>query len=235
KGAAPWLAASFLAFVLLALVERRHPHPIFPPALLRLRHVVGAYLVCFLWSAGNLAFPVKLFVQDVLKYTPMAASLAFLPATLVGGVAGLAVARLAPRLGLAKVLLGGLFLQALATLAFVSVVPGSSYWAMLLPAAMLGHAAFMAAWIAVRLLAVEGIPAADFGVAGGAIYATQHLGNAVGVPALMAILHAATKGGSGPVAGFHAMFLGGTIFVLLALATAFLLCRNRTAPSHEGA
>jgi hypothetical protein len=75
--------------------------------------------------------------------------------------------------------------------------------------------------MAVRLVATTGVPNEDHGVASGAIFAMQQLGNSFGIPTLAAVLNAATlsqgpKSPSTLVYGFHWMF--GTSIILVALA-----------------
>lgn len=82
--------------VVLAITERRVPHPMLRPALLRSRQRVGALLVMGLVFGAQLSmfFLAVQYVQQVLGFGPLGAGLAFLPLT-----AGIfAMSRFTPRL-----------------------------------------------------------------------------------------------------------------------------------------
>jgi MFS family permease len=218
-------------FAALTFVEKRHPFPLVPLRLLKVRHLVGVYFVTFLWSASNTHYPLNLFLQDILKYTPQIASLAQLPTIFTGAIVSLLAVRLLNRYGAVRVLFGALVTEMLGIAIYASMTEQSGYWTHLFPAAVVASSSFLVIWMAVRLLGASGIPNEDQGVASGAIYAMQQLGNSFGIPTLAAVLNAATLS-QGPktlahtVYGFHWMFVTSIILVFIAFIGGALIIRR---------
>ncbi len=218
-------------FTALTYVEKRHAFPLVPLRLLKVRHLVGVYLVTFLWSASNTHYPLNLFLQDILKYTPQIASLAQLPTIFTGAIASLLAVRLLNRYGAVRVLFGALITEMIGIAIYAFMNEHSHYWTHLFPAAVVASSSFLVIWMAVRLLGSSGIPNEDQGVASGAIYAMQQLGNSFGIPTLAAVLNAATLS-QGPktlehtVYGFHWMFVTSIVLVFLAFVGGALIIRK---------
>ncbi len=233
---------SIVLFAVLLRVETRHARPLFPPQLFRTRNLVGAYVVCFFWSASNTNYPLNLFLQDALHYTAQQASFALLPTTLVAAAGAFLSARLPERIGLRLHLFGFLLLEMAGIACYAFLSPQNGYWSAVLPAALMTNIGFFSVWMSVRLLAISGVPDADQGVASGAIFSMQQLGNAVGIPALAAVLNAVTEthGGVSPAArllGFHWMFVASNVLLLLAILSGALILRRigRPAPPNDAA
>src|SRR2546423_14384528 len=98
-----------------AALERRRPQPLVRPALLRERTLGVSSTVQLLIAAAffGLVFTFTLYMQQVLGYSPLKAGFAYLP--LAGGLmVGVgAAARLAPRIGVRPLMVGGPVLCAL--------------------------------------------------------------------------------------------------------------------------
>ena len=225
-------AASMVLFAALIRVERQHSQPMIPLHLLKIRNVVGAYLVCFLWSASNTNYPLNLFFQDLLKYTPQQASLAMLPNVLSGTLISLCAAAILGALGLRWALFAALAVEIVGVGIYTTFIPQSVYWTHILPGSLITNGSFMFIWIAVRLIATAGVPNEDQGIASGGIFAMQQLGNSFGIPLLASVLNAATlsHGGAQNLAartfGFHWMFGTSVILVAAALLGGLLVIRR---------
>jgi MFS family permease len=224
------LAAVF--FATLAWAEHRHPRPLVPLRLLKIRNLVGAYLVCFFWSASNTNYPLSLFLQDVLKYSPLQASLALLPTVLTSSLATYVAVKALNAYGSHKVLVVALVTEMLGVSVYATLHPGSGYWSQVLWGAIIAHSSFLIIWIAVRLIATSGVPNEDQGVASGVIFATQQLGNSFGIPTLSAVLNsAALAAGTHDLAartyGFHWMFGTSIILVFIAFIFSVTVIRAR--------
>jgi MFS family permease len=230
---------TILFFTALILVEKRHPFPLVPLHLLRIRHLVGAYLVCFFWSASNTNYPLNLFLQDVLKYSPQQASLAAMPTIFTGALGSMAAVYFLNRFGAVAVLYAALVTEIVGIGIYATLDQGSGYLTSVLPGAIVASSSFLIIWMAVRLVATSGVPNEDHGVASGAIFAMQQLGNSFGIPTLSAVLNAATVS-QGPktlatsVYGFHWMFGASIILVSIALISGLVVIRSG-APARKPA
>lgn len=222
---------TILFFIALITVEKRHPFPLVPLRLLKIRHLVGAYLVCFFWSASNTNYPINLFFQDVLRYTPQQASLAQMPTIFTGALVSLGAVYFLNRFGAVTVLYVALVTEILGIGIYATLDQNSGYFTHVLPGAIVASSSFLIIWMAVRLVATAGIPNEDHGVASGAIFAMQQLGNSFGIPTLAAVLNAATlsqgaKTLNTSVYGFHWMFGTSIILVFIALAGGLAVIRS---------
>jgi MFS family permease len=225
------LALTIGFFATLVMVEKRHPFPLIPLRLLKIRHLVGAYLVCFFWSASNTNYPVNLFLQDVLRYTPQQASLAQMPTIFTGALVSMVAVYFLNRFGAVSVLYGALVTEILGIGIYATLDQSSGYFSHVLPGAIVAQASFLIIWMAVRLVATSGVPNEDHGVASGAIFAMQQLGNSFGIPTLAAVLNAATLSqGAKTLAtaayGFHWMFSTSIILVFIALVSGLAVIRS---------
>ncbi len=232
-------ALTIVFFAALITVEKRHPFPLVPLRLLKIRHLVGAYFVCFFWSASNTNYPLNLFLQDVLKYTPQQASLAQLPTIITGALVSLGAVLFLNRFGAVAVLYAALITEMAGIGIYATLDQGSGYFSHVLPGAIVSSSSFLIIWMAVRLVAVAGVPNEDHGVASGAIFAMQQLGNSFGIPTLAAVLNAATLS-QGPktlatsVYGFHWMFGTSIILVFFAFLGGLAVIR-KGAPTRKTA
>ncbi len=221
-------------FAALIRVEARHPNPVMPPRLFKIRGIVGAYVACLFWSAANTSYPMPLFLQDVLHYTPHQASLALMPTTFLGSFVALLLAPVLRYISLRRLMITSLLVESAGITVYASLTAQSSYFAVILPAALVTGAGFLATFVAVRLIAVSGVAASDQGVASGTIFACQQLGNSIGIPAISALLSTVTLANAGSpdarLAGFHAVFIMCLGLIAVALAAAIWVVRN--GPAH---
>jgi EmrB/QacA subfamily drug resistance transporter len=138
-GSAPVLAAAALGTASLALfarTEARSPHPMLPPALLRVRTFAGANLLTLLLYAalGGGLYYLPLNLIQVQGWGAAAAGAALLPFVailfLLSGWAGRLVDRIGPRVPL----VAGPLVAAAGFALFARPGVGLSYWRDLLPA-----------------------------------------------------------------------------------------------------
>ena len=185
------LAPLFAAAVLLAIlppIERRARKPILDLKLLGTPTMVGASVAAFtigLTVFASLLF-LSLYLQDILRYSPLAAGLRLLPVTLGAFVASFGTVWLSrhfsPRLTIGV----GLALCAGAFLAMHGLTVRST-WTALLAGSALGGAATGLVNPTVAGMALRAGEGARTGMASGINSACRLLGLATGVAALGAI------------------------------------------------
>jgi EmrB/QacA subfamily drug resistance transporter len=215
-------AVLLLAFL---LTETRSRAPIVPPRVVRDRNRGGANAVLFLLGAGMLAmfYLLTLYMQVVRGYSAVHTGLAYLP--FVAGV-GLASGGLGPRLLAAlparAVIAAGMILCAGGLAWDVAMLtPASNYYAVLLPAMLVGGIG----------TGMQAVATRDTGVAAGLLNTSVQTGSALGVGALAAIASIVTRSHlpgqsvataltDGYVAGLLAgsvMFAAGALVAVLAI------------------
>ncbi|GAB2601784.1 MFS transporter [Streptomyces capparidis] len=200
-------AALLAAFVLL---ERRTREPLLPPAFLRHPSRALGTAAVALTAAGTalVFFLLPLGFQQERGWSPLRTSAAFVPYTAVLLAAGRAAGPLIARFGARAVLAAGLAAGAAGMLTLAAFdgdryLPGPAAGLLLLPAG----AALAFAGSAV--LAVEGVPARQAGLAGGVMNTAMEAGPTVGLAILLSL--------GGPAAALTA---AGACFAATAALTA---------------
>lgn len=195
---APLTVAMFICSGLLlaafAVIEARADAPLLPLRIVMDRNRVGAYLAimiafCSMFSAFLF---LTYYAQQNLGYSPLKTGVAFLP--LAGGIAvaaGLANARLIPRLGPRRVIPPGMLIAAggmfwLAQLDVHSTYAGNVFGPLL--ALGVGMGLTFAPAIAT---ATAGVAGPDAGVASAMVNTSQQIGGAIGTAALSTIFASA--------------------------------------------
>ncbi|GAA1873090.1 hypothetical protein GCM10009836_62540 [Pseudonocardia ailaonensis] len=183
-----------LAVVLLPLfvaTQRGREVPMFDVGLLRIPSYTGGLVAGLAMALSILSMLVLIgpFLQVVFGLSALQAGLWFLPATGLSAVVALFGARIGARFSLRTRLTTGLALAAagLAALAFART---DWTFALFLPGFVLSGLGVGLANPALGAAAVVGVPPERAGVAAGAANTARQLGNALGIAALGAIIHA---------------------------------------------
>jgi EmrB/QacA subfamily drug resistance transporter len=211
-------AALLAAFV---VTERRAEQPITPLRLFASRERSGAYAARVLVVSGLYAmfFFLSQYLQGASGFTPLQAGAAFLPMTLLVFAMVQVVPRVAPRVGNARLLAGGLLL-ALAGMAWLSQIgDGTAYFPQIaLPLLLLGIG-MGTALTPLTSSGIAGVAPDDAGAASGLVNTAHQLGGALGISVLVTVFTAA--GGNGDAHaladGVASTLIGSVAFLALGL------------------
>ncbi len=218
--AAGWFSARTLGLVAAAIgllvafvaIESRVRAPLMPLGMFRLRNVAVANVVGVLWSVGMFAwfFISALYLQRVLRYSPLEVGLAFLAANVVMAAFSLGwSAALVNRWGLRLPLAGGLALGALGLALFARAPVDGSFVLDVLPGMLLLGLAGGIAFNPMLLAAMSEVGEADAGLASGLVNTAFMMGGALGLAALASIAAAGTEGASaGGIGAAEALAVG---------------------------
>ncbi|MGH2919580.1 MAG: MFS transporter [Solirubrobacteraceae bacterium] len=192
-----WESARIIGLFALAVaglaafvsVERRHPAPMVNVAFFRSRTFLGANIVAFIVSFAMLAmfFFLTLYMQNVLRFSPLEAGLRFLPTTLMVIVVAPIAGRLSDRIGPRPLMTAGLTLVAI-SLFWQSFLTTDSGYGFLLPGFVtmgIGIALVMSPMSAAAMNAVDQTKA---GVASGILSMNRMIGGTLGVAVLGAFI-----------------------------------------------
>ncbi|WP_433176312.1 MFS transporter [Actinoallomurus sp. CA-150999] len=230
------LAAAAALLVAFWFAESRAAAPLVPVRILRRRTVVWgnvAGLIAFL-TETSLVFLMTLYLQEVLRYSPLVTGLAFgvLGAgTVTGGLLG---ARVIARLGTYRVLVGAFVVQAAATASLVALGDAHRWILLFLAATFVGGVGNMLAIVGFMVTATSGLPDDEQGLATGLATMTQQIGITIGIPIMSAIATARTSALGGPHAtavlgGVRLAVLVNAAVVLAGALLTGLSLRRRTA------
>jgi EmrB/QacA subfamily drug resistance transporter len=170
------------------LVERRHPDPLLPAAIVRrpaLRTATVLNVLLGLWNGGEMLV-LSLYLQQVLRDSPLATGLAIAPQGVVGFIAGAFGARMASRFGIRHVLVAT-GATAAAGFAILTRLPATGHYSPLLAAVTLVGFGTAGTAFGTMVIATAGIPGTEQGVVGGVINTSRQVGAALGAALLPAI------------------------------------------------
>ncbi|HEX4774072.1 MAG TPA: MFS transporter [Candidatus Saccharimonadales bacterium] len=220
--------------------ESRAKHPLVPLSIFKIRNVTGANLMMAPMYGAMLGifFIITLYVQSVLHFTPVKAGLAFLPFPIILGFTSTRIPKLVARYGYKRWLITGPTLVAvgLAWLSRLSV--GGHYLTTLLPAFLIIPVGIGMTFMPIIAAATSGVPARESGLASGLITTSQQMGGALGLAILSSVAASVTAASTrmspkaALVHGFDSAMLAAVAFMLLVVALAVLVIRQRGKPSH---
>lgn len=231
------LAGAIALLGAFLVIESRVRSPLMPLGLLTLRNLATANAAGVLWAGAMFAwfFLSALYLQLVLRYTPLQVGLAFLPANLIMGAFSLGLsAKLVMRFGIKRPLGVGLALAAAGLALFARAPVDGHFTSDVLPSMILLGFGAGIAFNPILLAAMGDVDPRDAGLASGIVNTSFMMGGALGL-AVLASLAASRTGhllasGHRPLdaltGGYHVSFLVGAAFALLAAGLGMLLLRS---------
>jgi EmrB/QacA subfamily drug resistance transporter len=234
------LVVAVALLAMFALVEQRFAAPpLLPLWVLKMPRLRAANLVIALLFSGvfSMWFFLTLYMQRVLGYGALHTGLAFLPMTLSVALGSTLAPRLVARVGVRPVLTSGMVSAAVGLGLLTGVRPGGSYLAPVLPGGVLAAGGLGLALVPATIVAVQGVPAAQSGLASGLLNTSRLVGGALGLAALGTIADSHTTSqlahGAAPLgalaSGYQLAFgIGALVCLAGAFATVALL-RRRTS------
>jgi EmrB/QacA subfamily drug resistance transporter len=249
-----WTSAQtlILAAISVALVagfvlrQARIEKPLMPLRLFHSRNVTGANIVMALLVVGmfGVFFLGALYMQVVLRYSPLEVGLAFLPGSLLMGVLSLGFTdKLNMRFGPRNVLIAGLALLLVAMLLFARTPVDGNYIVDLFPTMFIFGAGAGVAFPALMMLAMSGATPQDAGLASGLVNTTGQVGGAIGLALLATISAERTQSllasGEGQaealLGGYHVAYLIGAALAVVAIIAAATVLRSESPAAATAA
>ena len=219
------LVAGVVMLGLFVRVETGAAQPIVPPRLFASRERSGAYLTLMLYMGAMMGFFffTAQFVQSVYRWTPLQASLAFLPMTLVNFVLAVQVPRLLERAARPLVLLTGVVLTTVGMAWLSRLGLHTPYLTgVALPMVLIGAGQGLTL-APLTSSGVDGVAPADAGAGSGLVNTVHQIGSALSLSILTAVAASVSTGhAAADIAARSGTALTGSA-VLLALAVVTVL------------
>lgn len=178
-----------------ALVERRVRVPMVDLRFFGSRTFLGANIVAFIVSFAMLAmfFFLTLYMQNVLRYSPLEAGVRFLPTTLMIIVVAPLAGRMTDRIGPRPLMTAGLALVA-GSLLWQSFLTAGTDFGFLLPGFVLMGIGIALVMSPMSTAAMNAVDETKAGVASGILSMSRMVGGTLGIAVLGAFIgHAATQ------------------------------------------
>jgi MFS family permease len=228
------LALAVLLGVAFVLVEKRGKAPMVPLPVLAdpaRRAALSAILLLGAIIAGYVYF-TSLYLQNVLRFSPLETGLALIPATgTVMVVATQVTRRVLPRFGVRKVLLAGLAITGLGQVWLFTISNAGSYQLNVLGGIILTAVGIGLSLPTASVAVTAGVGPGERGLAGGLFVTAQQVGQAIGLAALASIAAAQTSAHHGVlVSGYQTSFLVATGIAVVAVLIVAIQMRTRRVP-----
>jgi EmrB/QacA subfamily drug resistance transporter len=192
-----WGSARVIGLFAIALValgafvpiERRQRAPMIDFTFFRSRSFFGANVVAFIVSFSMLAmfFFLALYMQDILRYTPLQAGVRFLPSTIVIMLTAPVAGRLADRVGARPLMTFGLVLVSFSLFWLTGITTHSSYGYLSVAFVVMGFGmGFVMSPMSTA--AMNSVDRTKAGVASGVLSMTRMVGGTFGVAVMGAII-----------------------------------------------
>jgi len=232
------LTGSAILLGAFALNELRSRNPLVPFAILRVKGLVAADLTQLIAFTGffSMFFYATLYMQEILRYSPLKAGAAYLPITAGFAVAGGMASQLVTRIGTRPVVVAGCLIAG-AGICYVSRVPlHGSYVRDLLPGFVVMSLGAGSVFVSVTAAANAGVPSDKAGLAAGLLNSSQQVGSALGLAILSAVaitrtshlIAAQVSPAVASDAGYHQALLAGSILMAAAALLALRIGNTRS-------
>ena len=234
------LTTAALLLAIFVTVELRRDQPMLDLRLFRVPTFTGAQIVAFSIHASmfSMFLYITLYMQNVLRYSPLETGLRFLPVSLLSFLAAPIAGKLAERFPVRAFLGGGLGLIGLG-LVLMSGIDPSDNWTTLLPGFILGGIGIGFVNPPLATAAIGVVEPRRSGAASGINSTFRQVGTAVGIAGLGAILQsklahdlgpadfATAAGRSAYIDAFNELLIVGAVVAFTGAACALLLVRRR--------
>jgi EmrB/QacA subfamily drug resistance transporter len=232
----PLAAATALLTAFIYVEHSVSQWPLMPLSIFRIARLRTANLIVALLYAGlfSMFYFMTLFLQQVQGDGALAAGVSFLPATLAVFTASNTAPRLVARFGVRTTLTAGMLLATVGIAWLTRLTPTTSYFAFL-PALILSGLGMGTALVTGTVAAMQGVPAAQSGLASGLLNTSRMIGGALGLAVLSTVAASISRGdlAAGRAAalthGFTVAISFGAVSTLTGALLAVTLIRRRQA------
>ena len=190
------LAASAALIGGFIAIERRSAAPLLPLRIFRLRTLSAANATMALIGAVAFSefFLLTLYLQEVLHYSAIQTGVAFVAFAFTVVVFSNVAQFVVGRLGVRRVLSGGLLLSAVSVVLLSRLPVHGHYFWDVFPGFVLGGAGMGLSFVPVTIASLTGVERSDAGVASGLVNTSRQIGGAIGLAAASAIAATSTHG-----------------------------------------
>lgn len=243
--ASTWLELSGAGLLLagFVLIERTARDPILPLSIFRVPGLAAANLTGLIGFAGVLSmfYFLTLYMQNVLRYSPIAAGAAYLPLTFAIGISAGIGSKLLTRVGSRAVISAGALIAAGGLLLLGRVPVDGGYVAHILPGLLLVAVGVGPVFVGVTTAANAGVGPSRAGLAAAILNSSQQIGGALGLAVFSAvgaarIHHLLTAGTPIPDAttsGLRHALATGAAFAAAAAVLALATKNTHEDPAHH--
>ncbi|HSW66260.1 MAG TPA: MFS transporter [Bacillota bacterium] len=242
-----FLGGAIALLVTFVINEKYAKHPLIPLSIFKIRNVSGADLMQLPMMAAMFStfYFTSLYLQSILRYSPVRTGLSFLVMPVVLAVAATNAPRLVQKVGYKKILMTAPLLVTAALFWLGHVPVQGDYWTHVMPPLVLMALGMGFTFVSVTIAATSGVPHNKSGLASGLLNTSQQVGGALGLAILSGVAassttrfltsHAASPAmkAAATVHGFHDAYFVGACFAATAAVLAALVIKQQS-PGAKG-
>jgi EmrB/QacA subfamily drug resistance transporter len=237
-------AIAVIGLTAFALVERHQRAPMLDLALFRNRTFSGANTAMLFVGLAMFGtfFYVSLYMQQVLRYSPVQTGASFLPMTILIILLAPLAGKLADRFGSRWLVGSGMALLAVMLLYYTQLGTGESFL-VILPALLIGGLGMSLTMTPTTAAAMSAVAVDKAGVGSAVLNSSRQVGGSLGIAVMGAIVAAgvssSTKAGDAPriafLHGFHDALRVGALLCLAGAVVAVAAIRKIEHKQHQAA
>jgi EmrB/QacA subfamily drug resistance transporter len=188
------LAGAVVVFALFLWWERRQPEPMVRLELFRIRNfaVANAMLVVIAFGVFGIFFPLTLFLQAGIGYTPLEAGLVLAPMAVMQLFLAPLSGRLSDRFGSRRFLIAGMSLSAIGIALIAWQSTAETTWVSLLAPTLVTGAGMGMTMSPLTSAAMREVPRGIAGSASGIFNTTRSIGQVLGIAVLGSLVQTRT-------------------------------------------
>jgi EmrB/QacA subfamily drug resistance transporter len=189
------LAGAAVLLAALIINELRHPNPVLPLTIFKIKGLAATDAAQVLGLAGfnSVFFFITLYMQEVLHFSALRGGAAYVPIAAMVMIASIGGSGLVPRLGTRPLIVTGAVI-ATGGIYWASRIPvHGHYWSDIFPPMMIMGLGLGLVFVGVQIAGNAGVPPDKAGLAGALVTASFQLGVALGLAILSALATARTS------------------------------------------
>ncbi len=227
-----------IGFILNEMIVKR---PLMPLSIFRIRNVAGADCIQLFVAASlfSVFFFTTLYVQEILRYSPVRTGFSFLPVPVAIAITATNAPKLIKRIGFKPLLIVAPLITAVGLFMLGHVPVQGAYISHVLPGLIVMGLGLGFTFVSVLVAATSGVAGHLSGLASGLVNTAQQIGGAIGLAVLTGIAtsntlrylhHSKVLSRATTVAatvhGFHSGYYTATGFALTASLLAALVIKQ---------
>lgn len=242
-----YLGGSIALLAAFVLNEARSRHALMPLGIFRVGNVAAANLTVLPITAGmfSMFFFVTLYMQLILRFSPVEAGLSFLPFSFIIGGISVAMQKIVVKVGYKLPLVVAPLLMAAGILYLAHFPVYGHYWTDVFPGMVIIATGMGMSFISMTIAATNSVPHHLSGLASGLLNTAQQIGGSLGLAVLSGIsastaarylrqhsqsdaMHQQLLQATAQVQGFHHALVVGACFAVGASLLALVFIRQKS-------
>jgi MFS family permease len=240
-----YFGISILLLIFFIWNENRVEHPLIPLSIFKIRNLSAANAIQLSTAAGlfSVFFFTTLYVQEILRYSPVRTGFSFLIITIVIAISATRAPKVIQRIGYKPILMTAPLVTALGLFMLGHLPVHGHYFSNIMPGLIVMGFGLGFTFVSVLVAATSGVAGHLSGLASGLVNTAQQIGGSLGLAILSGIAasstaryiahaHSASQSVviAGTVHGYRQGFYIAVSFSIIASLIATIVIKQKKGP-----